>query len=126
MSIADALFHDVEPQVVLPAQFFDAMRPGPLSTGERRLALAVLGDGLSCYFKYANSKTAGGRLLFHEAQDWIFSTTDCGPFGFENICETLDIQPWSLRRILMKVDSKSAVTLSRRRLKSGVGEAVRG
>lgn len=111
MSLAHALSHNVESQVILPAQFFDAMRPGKLSTGERRLAFAVLGEGLSCYFKYANSNTSVGRKLFHDAKEWVFSTADRGPFGFENLCETFGIEPRSLRRALMKVDSKARVNM---------------
>jgi hypothetical protein len=104
MSVLQTILDGLESEIILPAQFFDAMRPGTTSNGERRLAFAVLSDGLNCFLRYANSKTVAGQKLFSEAQDWIFSTTARGLFGFENLCDTFDIGPNLLRRALTEMN----------------------
>jgi hypothetical protein len=111
MSVLQKILDDLESEIILPTQFFDAMRPGAPTSGERRLAFAVLGDGLNCYLKYANAKATSGRRLFREAEDWIFSTTDAGLFGFENLCDTFGIEPNLLRRALSKIDRGALVDM---------------
>jgi hypothetical protein len=87
-----------EPDALLPAQFYAAFRGGMAARGERRLMLAVLQDALDCYQKYAFARDGHGRQAFGDAETWI----SCGDrdwyFSFENICETLDINPDFLRR----------------------------
>jgi hypothetical protein len=111
MSVLQKILNDLESEIILPAQFFDAMRPGAPNTGERRLAFAVLGDGLNCYLKYANVRTKAGQKLFHEAEDWIFSTTDRRLFSFENLCETFGIEVQLLRGALTKMDAAELMTV---------------
>lgn len=60
--------------------------------------LAVLEDALDCYQKYAFSRDTQGRQLFEEAHEWISSGNRDWFFSFENICETLEINPEYLRR----------------------------
>lgn len=60
--------------------------------------LAVLEDALDCYQKYAFSRDGHGRQLFDEALEWINSGNRAWFFSFENICETLGINPEYLRR----------------------------
>jgi hypothetical protein len=111
MSVLQKILNDLESEIILPAQFFDAMRPGAPSSGERRLAFAVLGDGLNCYLKYANARTKAGQRLFRDAEDWIFSTTDRGVFGFENLCDTFGIEPNLLRGALTKMDANDLIAV---------------
>ena len=60
--------------------------------------LAVLEDALDCYQKYAFARDVHGRQLFDESNDWIVSSNRAWFFSFENICETLGINPEYLRR----------------------------
>jgi hypothetical protein len=60
--------------------------------------LAVLQDALDCFQKYAFSKDGTGRQLFAEADEWIACQDRDWYFSFENICETLDMNPEYLRR----------------------------
>ena len=83
---------------MIPAQFYAAFRGGTAVRGEKRLMLAVLQDALDCYQKYAYIKDGQGRQLFEEANEWVNSGNRVWFFSFENICETLGINPEYLRR----------------------------
>jgi hypothetical protein len=69
---------------------------------ERLLMLAVLEDAVDCFQKYALSKDPRGRLLFSEAKDWVDSGDKGWLFSFENICDTLEIDPSYVRRGLTR------------------------
>jgi hypothetical protein len=60
--------------------------------------LAVLEDALDCFQKYAISRDGHGQQLFDEANQWIVSNDRGWFFSYENICETLEINPEYLRR----------------------------
>ena len=96
--MTDRSFGLFEPDALLPAQFYAAFRGGTAVRGEKRLMLAVLEDALDCYQKYAFAKDGHGRQLFDEANEWITSGNRVWFFSFENICETLAINPEYLRR----------------------------
>lgn len=87
-----------EPDALLPAQFYAAFRGGSSVRGEKRLMLAVLQDALDCYQKYAFAKDGPGKQLFADADSWIVCADRDWYFSFENICETLEINPEYLRR----------------------------
>jgi hypothetical protein len=86
-----------EPDALLPAQFYAAFRGGSAVRGEKRLMLAVLQDALDCYQKYAFAKDGHGRQLFADADVWVSCEDRDWYFSFENICETLEINPAYLR-----------------------------
>ena len=96
--MTDRSFGLFEPDALLPAQFYAAFRGGSAVRGEKRLMLAVLEDALDCFQKYAFARDNHGRQLFDEAYEWIGSPNREWFFSFENICETLEINPEYLRR----------------------------
>jgi hypothetical protein len=96
--MTDRSFGLFEPDALLPAQFYAAFRGGSSVRGEKRLMLAVLEDALDCYQKYASSREGQGQQLFDEAQAWIGSADRGWFFSYENICETLEINPEYLRQ----------------------------
>ena len=65
--------------------------------GERRLLLAVLEDGIRTFLKYAQARHGRGLNLQREAFAWLTTTDRREVFSFENICETLGIDPGRLR-----------------------------
>jgi hypothetical protein len=87
-----------EPDVLLTEQFSAARRRRAAISSEKRLMLAVLENALDYYQKYILASDRVGRELFEEAQEWIESTSNDDVFSFENIGETLDINPGYLRR----------------------------
>lgn len=96
--MTDRSFGLFEPDALLPAQFYAAFRGGSGVRGEKRLMLAVLEDALDCYQKYAIARDGHGQVLFEEANQWIASSDRGWFFSYENICETLEINPEYLRR----------------------------
>jgi hypothetical protein len=96
--MTDRSFGLFEPDALLPAQFYAAFRGGSGVRGEKRLMLAVLEDALDCFQKYAAARDGHGQALFDEAQAWIVSNDRGWFFSYENICETLEINPEYLRR----------------------------
>ncbi len=96
--MTDRSFGLFEPDALLPAQFYAAFRGGSAVRGEKRLMLAVLQDALDCYQKYAFARDGQGRQLFGDADAWITCEDRDWYFSFENICETLEINPEYLRR----------------------------
>jgi hypothetical protein len=96
--MTDRSFGLFEPDALLPAQFYAAFRGGSGVRGEKRLMLAVLEDALDCFQKYAVARDGHGQQLFDEAHQWIASSDRGWFFSYENICETLEINPEYLRR----------------------------
>ncbi len=113
-----------EPDALLPAQFYAAFRGGSHVKGERRLMLAVLQDALDCYQKYAFSKDGAGRQLFQDADSWINCDDRDWYFSFENICETLEINPEYLRRGVARWRSQSLSTLDEAKDTAGTNEGA--
>jgi|SRR5579862_1385052 len=68
--------------------------------GTKALMLAVLEEGLRCYF--------GPRGHRHrEAETWIWSK-NTSAFSFITICETLDVQPHVVRQALPRLKDECA------------------
>lgn len=63
---------------------------------ERDLMLAVLEDGITCFQGYYSKPSRTNEKLFLEAEEWI-SSTDDDVFSFNNVCETLGLDPDALR-----------------------------
>ena len=123
--MSDRSFGLFEPDALLPAQFYAAFRGGSAVRGEKRLMLAVLQDALDCFQKYAFAKDSHGRQLFTDANEWISCEDRDWYFSFENICETLEINPAYLRRGVNQW-RKQSVQLSRsvaRDMSSTAGDA---
>src|SRR5687767_2677657 len=67
---------------------------------EGRLLFAILADAISCYQSYLFARKPEERVLFTEAERWIFD--DGVEFiSFGNICDALKINPTYLRRGLL-------------------------
>ncbi|MBI1818239.1 MAG: hypothetical protein HYR72_24930 [Deltaproteobacteria bacterium] len=87
-----------EPDVLITDQLVAARRRRAALSNEKRLMLAVLENALDDYRKYIVADDRIGRELFAEAVEWIACPSNEGVFSFENISETLDINPEYLRR----------------------------
>ena len=72
---------------------------------ERDLLLAVLEDGMACFQGYFSKPSRTNEKLFLEAQEWINSNDD-GVFSFNNVCETLGLDPGRLREGLVQWKAK--------------------
>jgi hypothetical protein len=90
-SFEGALPRLIEPEVLLPSQYFNRFNGRSILEGERRLMLAVLEDAVACFQKYADASRPRGQRLFQEAEEWFFEGESVWPFSFESICDVLGI-----------------------------------
>ena len=58
----------LEPETILPSQFFDRFQIDASLQPEKRLMLAVLEDAVGAFQKYVTSSTRRGQRLFTEAE----------------------------------------------------------
>ncbi len=69
---------------------------------EQELMLAVLEEAVSCFQKYFAARDEIGTRLFCEVEEWILLPGKSGWFfSFDNICETLDLNPGYIREGLL-------------------------
>lgn len=92
----------IEPEILVPSQFFDRFRGQSVLEAERRLMVAVLEDAVSCFQKYAGSTRPRGKRLFKEAEDWLLEEDGSWLFSFESICTVLGINPQYFREKLRR------------------------
>jgi hypothetical protein len=101
------------PDAVLPEQYSAVPSDHRGVQSERHLMLAVLQDAVECYQKYALARDPRGRTLFTDAVEWIESTDRQWPFAYENICDSLGLDPASVRSGLSKWGAHTAPTKRR-------------
>jgi len=94
------------PDIVLPEQFFEGARRDSYISGEKALMLAVLEDGIRCFQEHLRNPRSNPRLLSQQAEAWIRAVDYEWPFSFNNVCETLGIDPGSLRAALLAWKAK--------------------
>jgi hypothetical protein len=92
----------LQPDAILPMQFFQALRSKGQSDGERRLMVAVLEDAVHCFMKQIHATDPKARQLFEDAEAWIASADRAWFFSFDNVCETLELSPEYVREGLFK------------------------
>lgn len=89
------------PDVILPAQFYDRATAIEQASGEKALMLAVLEDGIRCFQEHLKNPRVRPRLLARQAERWIRSKDWEWPFSFNNVCESLELNPDCLRAKLL-------------------------
>ncbi len=99
--VSDTFAHLLQPDTLLPSQYYAALKRKATHEPERRLAIAVLQDAVDCFQKHLRARDRKARQLFVEAEEWITSEDRSWPFSFENICDLLQINAAYLRRGLL-------------------------
>jgi len=89
------------PDVILPEQFYDQRNGLEQAAGEKALMLAVLEDGIRCFQEHLKNPRVRPRLLARQAEKWIRSADWDWPFSFNNVCESLSLNPECLRNQLL-------------------------
>jgi hypothetical protein len=87
----------VEPETVLPAQFFAGTPLDASLQPEKRLMLAVLEEAVGTFQKNALSPNRRARRLFTDVEEWLASEDREWPYSFVNICQALSLEPHYLR-----------------------------
>ncbi len=94
------------PEIVLPDQLQQGFRRDSYLSGEKALMLAVLEDGIRCFQEHLTNPRSNPRLLSKQAEEWIRAVDYEWPFSFNNVCETLGIDPDALREKLLTWKAK--------------------
>jgi hypothetical protein len=83
-------------EVLLPSQYFDAIRGGAMCS-EQRLILAVLVDAINVLQDRDPMAGARKRHAFAEAAKWVATKGNRYLFSFDSVCDALNIEPETLR-----------------------------
>jgi hypothetical protein len=92
----DKILETLNDDPVLRFEYY-AMRTHNVLDGERALMFAVLVDALDTYVKTRNAKGHRKRAEFNEVDSWMRSRSTGSPFAFENICDSLGLNPDAIR-----------------------------
>ena len=87
---------------LVPVPLSDPLAVRLRMSGELRLLWAVLEDAIACYLRSGAHLSAGMRVLFREAKDWIEAKEEEDLCSFVGICGALQIDPDYLRRGLRR------------------------
>jgi len=85
------------PVIQTREQYYDERRDDTTMRPIKRLMLAILEDALCCLLKYANARNRVQRLMYREAEEWVYRDDGDALFSFSMVCETLGIQHEYLR-----------------------------
>jgi hypothetical protein len=88
----------LQPDPIVPAQFFEIFRRQKASAPEKKLMFAIMEDAIICFQKYASTRNHREMRHFREAESWIFNKHSDWWFSFENICAHLGLDPDYVRR----------------------------
>ncbi len=116
-----------EPDMLLPTQFFEALKRKKFPCGEHRLLVALLRDAVQCFQKHIHARDAKRRQLYVDAEDWIGAEDDYALFSFNNVCRILGMNPDYVRQGLISWRDGERHSRRRRRVSvpSKRGSAVR-
>ena len=92
----------LQPDTVLPAQYFGGRRSRGTHDAEHELVVAVLQDAVDCFQKHLLARERKARQLYIDAEAWIMSDDRRWPFSFENVCDLLNIDAAGLRQGLLR------------------------
>ncbi|MCZ6563293.1 MAG: hypothetical protein O6948_10310, partial [Deltaproteobacteria bacterium] len=94
----------LQPDTFLPAQYFETIRRENHLDPEKMLMLAVLEDGVICFQKYLSTRDEREKRLLSEAKEWLLMEQNGEDwlFSFDNVCETLGLNPGYIREGLLR------------------------
>jgi hypothetical protein len=90
-----------QPDTLIPDQFRNTYKRKSYLTPEKTLMLGVLQDAVICFQDHVGSRDKKKHALFLEAEEWILDKDRRYLFSFENVCESLGLDPGYLRQGLM-------------------------
>jgi hypothetical protein len=91
-----------QPDTLLSTQYFENLRRKTLFDPEKRLMLAILEDGIHCYFDNLHASGNKRKRLFEDATAWIVGSNGDWVFSFESVCDALGLNPEYVRQGLLR------------------------
>ena len=125
---------ELEPEVMLPSQFYGRGGLDASLQPEKRLMLAVMEDAVGTFQKYVFARDRAGQRLLTEVEEWISSDDVDWPYSFVNICHSLDLEvgfmraglrTWKQDQLDARVDGVKVVRFPFRRV-NGSRHAITG
>ena len=78
--------------------------PKTLHPGERALMIAVLEDAVRCYLGLVQYDRTNPEILARQSEHWLRLEDWESPFSFNNICESLGLEPETTRKTILGWD----------------------
>ena len=125
---------ELEPEVVLPSQFYFKGALDASLQPEKRLMLAVMEDAVGTFQKYVWARDRAGQRLLAEVEEWFESNDLEWPYSFVNICNALNLdvdfmrgglRRWKQQQLDARVDGVKVVRFPFRRV-NGSRHAITG
>jgi hypothetical protein len=95
-----------QPDVLLATEFFEGARRERRADPARKLMLAILEDAVNCLHCYGSNSSETARTLFRDARAWIMDRQNHWIFSFENVCESLQLNPEYIREGLRRWEER--------------------
>lgn len=89
---------ELEPEAVLPSQFYSRVLVDASLQPEKRLMLAVLEDAVGTFQKYASTRDRTAQRMLTDVEDWFMADEHEWPFSFVNVCNALSLDVDYMRR----------------------------
>lgn len=87
----------LEPDTLVPAQYFDRIGSDAAFQPEKRLMLAVLEEAIATFQRHVLADNRRSQRLVEEVEQWASGAESDWPFSFENVCAALELEPEYLR-----------------------------
>jgi hypothetical protein len=105
-----APFAEFSSDAIVARKYYDVRHPSVCSEGEKRLTLSVLKAAISDFLQDCDRQTPVGRRPSDEVGACMTKKSRAsGVFVFEEVCESLGIDPDRLRQRLSSLASQSTV-----------------
>ena len=113
-----------QPDILATHEYAENQRRKTHLEPEKNLMFAVLEDAVRCYRAYAFSNSIPLRRLYLDAEKWMWKNDWEWSFSFRNVCEVLGVNPFCLRRGLLRwkeaqtgieTNTRRRICISRRR-----------
>jgi hypothetical protein len=101
-ALDDKVLAVFQPDILISSQFLATYRRRFHLNPEQLLMVAVLEDAIICFQDHVAATCRRKRLLHAEAEQWILDGDKSYLFSFENICESIGLEPTYLRQGLVR------------------------
>jgi len=91
-----------QPDVLAPVQYMEKWRYRISHEPEKMLMYAVLEDAVTCFQRFAAASNSHERTAFSEAEEWLMREKSNWLFSFEQICQSLNLDPDYIRNGLRR------------------------
>ena len=100
------IFTNTSGDTLTVQQYGDTFQRSEHIEPERLLLAAILQDAVEEYRKYSRANNAKGKRRFSEAEEWIMYDGNDWIFSFDNVCNSLGLDPEYIRHRVCETQGK--------------------